>query len=311
MKKASVVMSRLRSEAGFTLVELIAAVALLVILLAILMVVFRAAGSTVAIGQDRVATYRTVRAFFMLLEDDLTNALLITQGGTTYGLVGQNATDEWFLYDDTNNNERYDPGEELPKPDRLTLVRPRRGFVPSALKPGYVDACYLRIKKFPDPEMRERRNALVKAMDEERSGEIGTYESSASSWAVGDPLPLGFGGPATFPTESDAGYSTYLGNHDDDFMNYLIALNVSDLQFEYLGITSPTSPATWQNTWDPGTDTYDPDGPGGVAAQPALPLAVKVAIYLPVDPRESAQVDVDDVDNHIAFTHTIYLPMAP
>jgi len=307
MKRPRVIPGGHRAEAGFTLVELIAAVALLVILLGILFVVFGEAGRTVSIGQTRLDRYRTVRAFFMLLEDDLTNALLITQGGTTYGLVGQNAADDWFLYDDTNDNERWDPGEELPQPDRLTLVRPRRGFVPGALKPGYVDVCYLRIKKFPDPGMRERRNALFRAMDEETSGEIGTYESSASSWAVGDLLPLGFGGPATFPTESDGGYLTYLDDHDDDFMNYLIALNVSDLQFEYLGMTSPTSPATWQNTWDPGTDTYD----GGQGSQPALPLAVRVTIYLPVDPRESAGVDVDDVDNHEAFTHTVYLPMAP
>ncbi|MCK4300294.1 MAG: prepilin-type N-terminal cleavage/methylation domain-containing protein, partial [Planctomycetes bacterium] len=180
MKKASVVMSRLRSAAGFTLVELIAAVALLVILLAILFVVFRSAGETVVIGQDRVECYRSVRAIFRLLEEDITNAFLMTEDGTTYGFTGENAvaSDGAFL----------DPAPDGDS-DRLTLIRPRKA--PKADEPGLpVDPEFadepgfmvIRYSRFTydhgDELAGDRRHYFFRAVDDDIE----------TGWRRGDPL---------------------------------------------------------------------------------------------------------------------------
>jgi len=279
MKRVGTLGRRTSRVSGFTLVELIAAVALLVILMGILFVVFGEAGRTVSIGRTRMERYRTARAVFRLLEDDITSAFLIRDtGGTTHGFTGEEGSDPAFLNPAPDGDS-----------DRLTLILPRRGFDPSDLKPGFVEVCYLRINgRVGTPVLagwpRERPNALFRLRDEEAAGKPGTYEGQPAGWTVGTALPLGF----PIPTQSDGGYSTYLNDHRDDFMNYLVALNVTDLQFDYMRVG--------QTDWE-GSGDWDCNLNG-------LPAAVKVTIRVgPADSRNP--------EDHDTFTQVIYLPTAP
>ena len=277
MKKASVVMSRLRSAAGFTLVELIAAVALLVILLSIFFVVFRAAGSTMSIGQDRVETYRSVRAIFRLLEQDITNAFLMGEGGTTYGFAGEDGAVPAFLSPAPDGDS-----------DRLTLIRPRRA--PGTGEPGFMEVRYLRYTYDRGQELAaDRRHCFFRAVDDN------------PGWTRGNALPFTFSASDPDPTDSA---------NNDYYRNHIAVLGLSDLQFEYLRIDQSAIPPApvWQNTWVPDTDTYDPDGPGPMGPQPALPLEVRVTIRLP---RGKAYRGSTNPDDHQTFTHVVHLPTAP
>ena len=284
MRKASVVMSRLRAPAGFTLVELIAAVALLVILLAILFFVFHEAGSSVSIAQDRVECYRTVRAIFRLLEEDITNAFLMADAGTTYGFTGENAVaaDGAFL----------DPAPDGDS-DRLTLIRPRRA--PGTDEPGFMEVRFSRFTYGRGQELAsDRRHCFFRAID----------DNAGSGWTPGSPFPsaiFAFDAPDPDPTDNA---------NNDYYRNQIVALDLSDLQFEYLKIDQSAIPPApvWQSTWAPDTDTYDPDGPGGQPAGPSLPLEVRVTIRLP---RGSAYRGSTNPDDHQTFTHVVHLPTAP
>lgn len=282
MKKASVVMNRLRPAAGFTLVELIAAVALLVILLAIFFVVFREAGSTVAIGQDRVECYRSVRAIFRLLEEDITNTFLMGEGGTTYGFAGEDGVIPAFLSPAPDGDS-----------DRLTLTRPRKA--PGTGEPGFMEVRFSRFTYDQGHELAaDRRHCFFRAVD----------DNAGSGWTPGSPFPSAiftFDASDPDPTDDD---------NNDYYRNHIAVLGLTDLQFEYLKIDQSAVPPepVWQDSWAPDTDTYDPDGPGGVAAQPSLPLEVRVTIRLP---RGSAYRGSTNPDDHQTFTHVVHLPTAP
>jgi len=153
-----------RGRAGFTIIELMAAIALLIILMVILFVVFGAAGKAVQIGKSRMERYASVRAVFRLMEDDITSAFLISDYNDPplyprYGFTGEDGRDEPFLKDST--------GSFLPASDRLTLIRPRRGYDPANPKPGIVDVCYLRVNSFPG--YPDRPNVLLRVMDQEEA----------------------------------------------------------------------------------------------------------------------------------------------
>ncbi len=276
MKKASVVMSRLRSAAGFTLVELIAAVALLVILLAILFVVFREAGSTVSIGQDRVECYRSVRAIFRLLEEDITNAFLMTdEDGTTYGFTGEETTAAPFL-------NGADPS------DRLTLIRPRKA--PGAGEPGFMEVRFSRFTYNRGEELAaDRRHCFFRAVDDN------------PGWTRGSPLPFTFTPSDPEPTDDD---------NNAYYRNHIAVLGLTDLQFEYLWVDPGTGESDWLQEWDASTVAYDPDGPGPLplSGPPSLPLEVRVTIRLP---RGRAYRGSSNPDDHQTFTHVVHLPTAP
>ncbi len=276
MKKASVVMSRPRSAAGFTLVELIAAVALLVILLAILFVVFREAGNTVSIGRDRVECYRSVRAIFRLLEEDITNAFLMTEDGTTYGFTGENGVITAFLSPAPDGDS-----------DRLTLIRPRRA--PGTGEPGFTEVRYLRFTYNRGQELAaDRRHCFFRAVDDN------------PGWTRGSALPLTFDASDPDPTDSAS---------NDYYRNHVAVLGLSDLQFEYLRVAPGTGEPVWEPEWDATTFRYDPDGPAGpMASRPALPLEVRVTIRLP---RGKAYRGSRNPDDHQTFTHVVHLPTAP
>ena len=217
------IMKRGRAEVGFTLVELIAAVALLIILLGILFVVFGEAGRTVRIGKNRMERYRTVRAVFRLLEEDLTNAFLMEEGGTTYGVTAENAvaTDGAFL----------DPAPDGDS-DRLTLIRLRRGCDTSDPEPGFMEVCYFR-HTYPVNQgiVSRQRNYLFRAIDEE------------AGWTAGAGAPgsaLGFVTPVVDDSDPSVTY----------YRNHILALGVSDLQFRYMA----TGDSDWETDWDAGTD---------------------------------------------------------
>jgi len=222
MRQLRGVMERHRAHVGFTLVELIAAVALLVILLGILFVVFGEAGRTVSIGKDRLERYRTVRAAFRLLEEDITNAFLISEGGNTYG----------FYYDDSGSaaGDGLDPAflTGAPDSDRLSLIRLRRGYDASDPEPGFMEVCYFR-HTYPANQgiVSRQRNYLFRATDEEEG------------WTIGSALPLGF----TVPEPDDSGNEAYCRNR-------ILALGVSDLQFRYMA----TGDSDWEDDWDASTD---------------------------------------------------------
>jgi hypothetical protein len=285
MERLSITRRRSRTQVGFTLVELIAAVALLIILAGILFAVFGEAGKTVSIGQARVTRYATVRAFFRLVEDDLDNVFLMSDGATTYGLVGENAKDPAFL---------------TPAPDgdcdRLTLIRLRPSQSVAANRPGFVELCYLR-HTYPRGQelVSGRRNVLFRVAEEDMK-----------TWTPSPP-------PHLFP----AGFLVYTvpdptnSANDDYFRKYIVALDVSDLQFRYLKLASPGTAPSWQDTWDPTLDTYDPDGAGPLSPRPALPIEVEVTIRLGPD---SSTQEVDPVTKevmHETFTQLIHLPVAP
>lgn len=276
-----------RARVGFTLVELLASVALLIILLTVLFVVFGQASQTVSIGKARIEVYRTVRAVFRLMEQDITSAFLITDRtvvpAVTHGLLGEDGTDGWFLYRDADNDGAYDSGEELPPSDRLTLVLPRRGYDPSDSKPGFVNVCYLRVNGLSS--MPGRLNLILRAMDEEEDVKPGSRLGTGSDWEVGDVLPLDFPLP-DLPTDA-AAYQAYFNTHANFFQNYLLALNVSDLQFRYL----PVGGSAWQ-------DSFDSDSVN------SLPAAVEITIRL-------GRATSQNVDDHDTFTHTVFLPTAP
>jgi type II secretory pathway pseudopilin PulG len=278
MERPSMIPSRRPSTAGFTLVELIAAVALLIILMGILFVVFGEAGKTVSIGQARVARYATIRAFFRLVEDDLVNAFFITEGGSTYGLVGENGQDPAFL-----------PSAPSGDSDRLRLIRLRPGQQVAANAPGFVELCYLR-RTYPGGQelVPDRRNCLFRVADED----MGTWTPA--------PPPHYF--PAGFLTFAVPDPTNTANN--DYFLRYLVALDVSDLQFRYLKLPSPDTAPVWQDTWDPNTDTYDPDGAGPLSPRPAFPIEVEVTIRLGPD-------SSTNLVDHEAFTQLIHLPLSP
>ncbi len=221
-----------------------------------------------------MASYRTVRAVFRLMEEDITSAFLITDGSVvppvTYGFEGEDGTD---------------PAAFLtggPDSDRLTLVCPRRGYDATDSKPGFVEICYLRLNGLPS--LAGRANLLLRVMDQEEAGRPGTGEITGSSWAVGDPLPLGF----PLRDQGDGDYTTYLTDHSSDFENYLLGLNVSGLQFEYM---------------EAGTSGWSSDGDWDCGAH-GLPAAVRVTLRL--GPTDSTALSA-----HETFTHTIFLPAAP
>ncbi len=275
MKKASVVMSRLRSAAGFTLVELIAAVALLVILLSILMVVFRAAGSTVSIGQDRVECYRSVRAIFRLLEEDITNAFLMTEGTTTYGFTGENGTTAAFL-------SNTDPS------DQLTLIRPRKA--PGTGEPGFMEVRFSRFTYNRGQELAaDRRHCFFRAVDDN------------PGWTRGNALPFTFDASDPDPTDSA---------NNDYYRNHIAVLGLTDLQFEYLWVDPGTGESDWLQEWDASTVAYDPDGPGPLplSGPPSLPLEVRVTIQVP---RGRAFRESRNPEDHQNFTHVVHLSTAP
>ncbi len=277
MKKASVVMSRHRSAAGFTLVELIAAVALLVILLGILMVVFRAAGSTVSIGRDRVECYRSVRAIFRLLEEDITNAFLMREGTATYGFVGEDGAVLAFLSPAPDGDS-----------DRLTLIRPRKA--PGTGEPGFMEVRFSRFTYNRGQELAaDRRHCFFRAVDDN------------PAWTRGNALPLTFDASDPDPTDSD---------NNDYYRNHIAVLGLSDLQFEYLWVDPGTGESDWLQEWDANTVAYDPDGPGPLplSGPPSLPLEVRVTIRLP---RGKAYRGSRNPDDHQTFTHVVHLPTAP
>ena len=275
-------LTSLRSANGFTLVELIAAVALLIILVGILFVVFGEASRTVSIGQARLARYASVRGFFRLLEDDLANAFLMyDENGNWYGLTGADAQDQAFLSPAPAGDS-----------DRLTLIRLRPSQGVAANRPGVVELCYLR-RTYPRGQelVTDRRNCLFRVADEDMTG--------WPSASPGLPFPSGF---LTFNVLSPANGNNWTNNAY--FLKYIVALDVSDLQFRYLYLASPGTTPTWRVTWNPTTDTYDPDDAGPLSPRPALPTAVEVTIRLGPDSSTSA------VD-HDTFTQLIRLPIAP
>ena len=283
-----------RSAGGFTLVELIAAVALLIILVGILFVVFGEASKTVSIGQTRLARYATVRGFFRLLEDDLANAFLMKEegGSNYYGLVGGDAQDQAFLVGN------YLDGSPVQPSDRLTLIRLRPSQNVAANRPGFVEACYLR-RTYPRGQelVVDRRNCLFRVADEDMG-----------VWTLSPPPHLFPAGFLTFNVLSPANGNNWTNNAY--FQKYIVALDVSDLQFRYLNLDpDPANPdRPWQRTWDPNVDMYPRTGPG---ARPALPIAVEVTIRLGPD---SSNVEVDPSTGaiiHDSFTQLIRLPIAP
>jgi prepilin-type N-terminal cleavage/methylation domain-containing protein len=260
-----------RRESGFTLVELIAAVALLLILAGILVVVFGEASKTVSIAQTRLARYAAVRAFFRLLEDDLANAFFMNEDWNWYGLTGESAQDPAFLTPAPNGAS-----------DRLKLIRLRSSQSVAADKPGFVQVCYLRRTYPKDRELvADRRNVLFRVADEDMKG-----------WTPSPPAHLFPTGFLLF-TAPDPTNSA----NDEYFRRYIVALDVSDLQFRY----QPQGSPAWQETWDP--DKWSP--PGWIWGDiPGLPVAVEVTIRLGPD------WSTDPVD-HETFTQVIRLPSAP
>jgi hypothetical protein len=239
-------------------------------LMVILFTVFSVASSAVGTYKDRLERYASVRAILRLIRDDVTSAFLLRDysgfGSPRMGLSGEDDADPAFL------NPAPDGGS-----DRLTLIRLRSDYDESDPKPGVVDVCYFRVNEFPD--YPGRPNALLRVLDPEESGSLGT----GSDWDPGDPLPLGFG---TFPTQSDAGYGSFLDTNQDALMDCLVALNVSDLQFEYCN-----SSGSWTGDGD-----WDCDFAG-------LPLAVRVTVRL-------GPADSEDIADHHTFEDVIYLPAA-
>lgn len=281
MERPGITLRRSPTAAGFTLVELIAAVALLIILMGILFVVFGEAGKTVSIGQTRVARHAAVRAFFRLLEDDLDNAFFMSDGTNTYGLVGEDARDPAFLSPAPDGNS-----------DRLTLIRLRPSQSVAANWPGFVKLCYLR-HTYPRGQglMPDRRNYLFRVADEDMKG-----------WTPGNVFPANF---LVFTVLDPATPA-----NNDYFRKYIVALDVSDLQFRYLNLDpDPANPdRPWQRTWDPNVDMYPRTGPG---ARPALPIEVEVTIRLGPD-SSTDEVDPRTGDiMHESFTQLIHLPLAP
>ncbi len=272
MRRRKGIMKRGRAEVGFTLVELIAAVALLIILLGILFVVFGEAGRTVRIGKDRMERYRTVRAIFRLLEEDITSAFLIEEGADTYG----------FYYDDTGSpagdgldsaflQGNYSDGTPVQPSDRLTLIRLRRGYDTSDPKPGFMEICYFRHHYNVNQGIVSRqRNYLFRAIDEETTWPNPPPLGNTISSALGFTVPV---------VDNSATSITYYRNH-------ILGLGVSDLQFRYMA----TGDSDWETDWDAGTD--------------GLPRAVEVTIRLGPD-------NSRDPADHETFTHVIFLPSAP
>jgi len=249
MRRRKGVMKRGRAEVGFTLVELIAAVALLIILLGILFVVFGEAGRTVRIGKNRMERYRTVRAVFRLLEEDITSALLVRDGARTYG----------FYYDDTGSpagdgldpaflQGNYSDGTPVQSSDRLTLIRLRRGY--DATKPGFMEVCYFR-HTFPVNQgiVSRRRNYLFRAIDQETAWPNPVPLGNTISSALGFTVPVVDNSPTSI---------TYYRNH-------ILGLGVSDLQFRYM----KGGENNWLDTWNAGSD--------------GLPQAVEVTIRVGPD----------------------------
>jgi hypothetical protein len=144
----------------------------------------------------------------------------------------------------------------------------------------------------------DRRNCLFRVADEDMTG-----------WppaSPGLPFPAGF---LTFNVLSSANGNNWTNNAY--FQKYIVALDVSDLQFRYLHLASPGTTPTWLVTWNPTTNTYDPDGAGPLSPRPALPIAVQVTIRLGPD---SSNVEVDPSTGaiiHDSFTQLIRLPIAP
>jgi len=285
---------RLYAQAAFTLIELIAAVALLVILLGILFVVFGEAGRTVHIGRERMARYRTVRAIFRMMEEDITSAFLMEDYAALgdpkpeVGFTGEDGTDDYFLYDDAlppstragYRNGREDAGEELPDSDRLTLIRPRR--TPGTNEPGFIEVRYLRQTYDPGEELfADQRNYLFRAID----------DNAATPWTTGNIFPPGF---LDF-THADPDPANESSPVNEYYRNYLLALNVSDLQFEYLQVGS--------STWTTDGDWNNPPSPTS-----ELPGAVRVTIRLGSDRTNNLN---DPDEPHDTFTHVIFLPTAP
>ncbi len=260
-------------RAGFTLVELVAAVALLGVLMAILWVVFGSASKVVTGSRAQLQRNRTLRAVILLLEQNLPQAFMMKQGTETYGFLGEDGADPAFL------EGLYTNGTPVQDSDRLSIIRLRHMHDPSAGVPGFEEICFLRCTHFPDPTMLgDRRNFLYRIRDEDMGVWVPGWTAQAPPGEHRPPFPPGFLA-FSVPDPTDTSHAQY-------YRNYILGWDISDIQFNYM--SASTGEWTSDGDW----------------TESELPAVVKVTL------RFGPSSSRNDRD-HETFVHLIYLPTAP